>query len=191
MNMKRHFTTLLLLIVGILILTGCKDKPVSQYKAKYREAELVGEWVRYHSSIVEGNTTYGPKKEVVLMDTFVFSYNNIVFYKRRDTYNHNYAPDNKWGTYEMVKGTYYMINDTLTVALDYPNIYRENFGTDPENILGIGPIYIFQNDTIRSQYSVKKLTTDYIELNCLKRWSKEFTQDYTGKAPDTISYYRR
>lgn len=182
--MKRNLKAVIVLTICTIFLTGCKNNPkVEQpYQPKFSEERLIGEWVeshKYKDTIVR-NGIFDHVEEVIETDTFVFLADKTVILKKRHTRTRIIDRIYKWGTYELEKGRYWMKNDTLTIKLDYPNIQSESFGEDPNNIFGIkaGIVYSFKNDSISNLYSVMNLSIDSIEWKRIKRWSKEFTQDY-------------
>ena len=184
------------LVLAIILMVSCDQKKTQEsiYQPKYSEEQLVGEWVRNHSYVSE-RFKYGDfDQDVLLQDTFVFKPFNDVVYKSKTTYNYTHRKDEKWGTYEFVRGTYHLVNDTLIVSLDYPNICREEFGRDPfGSVFGSQhTIYLYGNDSIGSMYSVMDLSTERIEICCIKRWEgKTVTQDYSRSEPSPICYYHR
>ena len=171
MKQKMKYILLLTLLVSSFFMMGCKNGRTSspQYQPKYSEANLVGEWIRKDRVPLpkDGN---GLEKEYVIEDTLIFGYNNDVVSKQKTIYHYtNFHSEEMWGEHEVLTGKYKMINDTLTVTLDYPNIMRTTFSKDS---LSLTPtVHIDGKDSISSYYAVRDLSGQSFTLvYYLRKW---------------------
>lgn len=168
--MIKHLLFIVLISAVILLIMGCKEKSAPQYKAKYSEAQLVGEWILQDKENIPNAGSLGSDIECCLIDdTLIFDYNNNVISKTKRT-NHyiKYYPEEKWGEHTIVKGTYKMENDTLLISLDKPNLVRTTFGQEP---FSLHPTIYIDHGRIDNYYAVTDIKANSITIvNYLRKW---------------------
>lgn len=161
--------------VAVILLASCgsKESKVKEYQAQYREAQLVGLWVR-EDTVLYPRDHNGQEKVCFIKDTLVLGYfNDVVSRKKTVAHYANYPQEEEWGVYEIVKGSYSMTNDTLQITLDTTHIERIAFGSEP---LGISrkETDIVGKDSISYFFAVKELNNKAIRLvNYLRMWDGE------------------
>ena len=163
------------MLVSSFFVMGCKNGKTSQpqYHAKYREANLVGEWIRQEKDILPRDLDSNRlEKECIVEDTLVFGYNNEVVSRKKTTYHYvTFHPEEIWGEYEVLNGKYKMKNDTLTITLDYPNINRTVIGKDPVSLTPTIYLDMDGKDSISSYYAVRDLDgQSYTLVYYLRKW---------------------
>lgn len=168
---KNRFWLIASFLFCIMILTGCKNKPATapQYQSKYREAQLVGEWVYQETKLLTKQGSYELDVVSFVEDTLIFDYNGNVMSKCKYT-NHyqTFHPEEQWGEYKSAKGTYKMENDSLLISLDWSNVLRANFGKDP---LSPFPAVNIKQDRLDNYYVVSDLRENVLTIiQYLRKW---------------------
>lgn len=171
-NIRKIKCILAAIVVFCISIVGCKKNAsaISEYRAKYREANLVGEWIHSDRQLSKSNQ-YDIETESIIEDTLVFGYDNEVEYRTKTTMLYpSFHPEESWGVYEIVKGKFSMKNDTLLISYDYSHLEKITFGKNP--LSPLGHVFISPNDVIRCYYAVKDLSgNDFTMTHYLREWN--------------------